>query len=59
MAHHRRRQDHRRDGSRWIRRQGRGCHFPIWAVLPELLEEETERRQDHELEQMAEPEVRQ
>ena len=58
MADHRRRQDHRRERRDWVRRQGRGCHFPIWAVLPEPLEEERERREDQELEQVAEPEDR-
>ena len=46
MADHRRRQDHRRERrdrsggrERWV------CHFPIRAVLPELEEEEEERRE--------------
>ena len=59
MADHRRRQDHRRERrdrsggrERWV------CHFPIRAVLPELEEEEAERREDQELEQVPEPEVR-
>ena len=55
MADHRRRQDHRRERRDRVRRQGRVCHFPIWAVLPELMEEEErERRLDQELEQVAE-----
>ena len=56
MADHRRRQDHRRE--RRDRSGGtnrRVCHFPIRAVLPELMEEEErERRLDQELEQVAE-----
>ena len=54
MADHRRRQDDRRERRDRARRQGRGCHFPIWAVLPELMEEERVRRLDQELEQVAE-----
>ncbi len=57
MADHRRRQDDRRERRDLVRRQGRGCHFPIWAVYPELIEEEEEereRRLDQELEQVAE-----
>ena len=55
MADHRRRQDHRRERRDRVRRQGRVCHFPIWAVLPELVEgEERERGPDQELEQVAE-----
>ncbi len=55
MADHRRRQDDRRERRDRARRQGRGCHFPIWAVLPELMEEEERvRRLDQELEQVAE-----
>ena len=54
MADHRRRQDDTRERRDRARRQGRGCHFPIWAVLPELMEEERVRRLDQELEQVAE-----
>ena len=48
MADHRRRQDDR------SRRQDGDCHFSVWAVLPELLEEERKRRLDQKLEQVAE-----
>ncbi|MHB1500756.1 MAG: hypothetical protein ACYCYK_06250 [Candidatus Dormibacteria bacterium] len=53
MADHRRRLHQQRERRDRVRRQGRGCHFPIWAVLPEL-EEERVRRLDQELEQVAE-----
>ena len=54
MADHRRRLHQQRDRRDRVRRQGRVCHFPIWAVLPELMEEERVRRLDQELEQVAE-----
>ena len=56
MADHRRRLHQQRERRDRVRRQVRVCHFPIWAVLPELIEEEEERerRLDQELEQVAE-----
>ena len=54
MADHGRRLHQQRERRDLVRRQGRECHFPIWAVLPELIEEERERRLDQELEQVAE-----
>jgi hypothetical protein len=55
MADHRRRLHQQRDRRDRVRRQGRGCHFPIWAVLPELIEEEERVRWlDQELKQVAE-----
>ena len=55
MADHRRRLHQQRERRDRFGRQGRMCHFPIWAVLPELMEEEErERRLDQELEQVAE-----
>ena len=54
MADHRRPQEDGRDGRDRGRRQGGDCHFSVWAVLPELLEEERQRRLDQKLEQVAE-----
>ena len=54
MADHRRRQDDGRDGRDRGRRQGGDCHFSVWAVLPELLEEERRRGLDQKLGQVAE-----
>ena len=54
MADHRRRQDDGRDGRDRVRRHGGDCHFSVWAVLPELLEQERQRRLDQKLEQVAE-----
>jgi len=55
MADNRRREGDRRERRDRVRRQGRVCHFPIRAVLPELIDAEMDR-QDQELEQGAEPE---
>ena len=54
MADHRRPQDDRREGMDRGRREGGDCHLSVWAVLPELWEEERERRLDQKLEQVAE-----
>ena len=54
MADHRRLQEGGREGGDRGRRQGGDCHFSVWAVLPELLEEERQRRLHQKLEQVAE-----
>ena len=54
MADHRRRLDDRSQRRDRGRRQGGDCHFSVWTVLPELLEEERQRRLDQKLEQVAE-----
>ena len=54
MADHRRRQNDGREGRDRSRRQDGDCHFSVWTVLPELLEEERQRRLDQKLEQVAE-----
>ena len=54
MADHGRLQGDRREGRDRGRRQGGDCHLSVWAVLPELLEEERQRRLDQKLEQVAE-----
>ena len=54
MADHRRRQEGGREGTEAVRWQDGDCHFSVWAVLPELLEEERQRRLDQKLEQVAE-----
>ena len=54
MADHRRRLDDRSQRRDRSRRQGGRCHFSIWAVLPELLEEERNRWLDQKLGQVAE-----
>ena len=54
MADHRRPQGDGREGRDRGRRQGGRCRLSVWAVLPELLEEERKRRLDQKLEQVAE-----
>ena len=54
MADHRRPEDDRSERGDAVRREGGQCHFSVWAVLPELLEEERERRLNQKLEQVAE-----
>ena len=54
MADHRRRQDDGRDGRDAVQREDGDCHSSVRAVLPELLEEERQRRLDQKLEQVAE-----
>ena len=54
MADHRRLQEDGREGRDRGTRQGGRCHFSVWAVLHELLEEERERRLNQKLEQVAE-----
>ena len=53
MADHRRPQDDRREGRDRVKREGGDCHLSVWAVLPELLEEERQRRLDQKVEQVA------
>ncbi len=53
MADHRRPQGDRSQRRDRVRRHGGDCHFSVWAVLPELLEQERQRRLDQKLEQVA------
>ena len=54
MADHSRLHEGGREGRDRVRRHGGDCHRSVWAVLPELLEEERERRLNQKLEQVAE-----